>query len=343
MTIVTNITTQNGSTATVHHAGFTDFATNLKELINELIDLHKELSGSDEIVQVRLTPEEIPNSILQDLPFKEVTAEQAHVPTERTPLPTTSTTSETDIDGIPWDARIHSSGKSRTNTGQWTKRKKLPEGVYESVLAEIKSQLAPVQAPSIPAINLNPAPQETPTLTEPALITVNYPGGQAQLTPREYEKFQGGYPVAKLLAERNSQPQSIGTEANGISVQQIIATAQIPPVNLNGPQPQALYKDPGAIINQVQPSSIIPDLNSIDKRQFTSVVVPMYDAETFQKSLPNVLSELFNKGLINSQVMMDLGNELQVPQLWMVMQDKVKCGQLYNTLGQRGIIQTMVQ
>lgn len=48
---------------------------------------------------------------------------------------------ELDKDGVPWDARIHSSSQKKTTKGVWAKRKNLGEGVHEAVTAELKAAL----------------------------------------------------------------------------------------------------------------------------------------------------------------------------------------------------------
>lgn len=59
-----------------------------------------------------------------------------------------------DKDGLPWDSRIHSGGKSKTKDGAWRKK----SGVHDAFVAEVTAELRKVMgAPSVP-----PVPQATP-------------------------------------------------------------------------------------------------------------------------------------------------------------------------------------
>lgn len=47
-----------------------------------------------------------------------------------------------DPDGVPWDARIHASTKTKNGDGRWKKRKKVPEIEYGKVFAELQAARA---------------------------------------------------------------------------------------------------------------------------------------------------------------------------------------------------------
>lgn len=55
---------------------------------------------------------------------------------------------EVDKDGIPWDARIHASTKTKLKDGSW----KLARGVATELVAEITAQLKAVMAAPVPAV-----------------------------------------------------------------------------------------------------------------------------------------------------------------------------------------------
>lgn len=44
-----------------------------------------------------------------------------------------------DVTGLPWDGRIHSSGKTKTTKGAWTRRRNLDDAYYAQILAEISA------------------------------------------------------------------------------------------------------------------------------------------------------------------------------------------------------------
>ena len=51
-----------------------------------------------------------------------------------------------DVTGLPWDGRIHSSGKTKTTKGAWTRRRNLDDSYYAQILAEISAVPQAVQA-----------------------------------------------------------------------------------------------------------------------------------------------------------------------------------------------------
>lgn len=279
----------------------------INELKDSLIELHGNLvPTTDDVMNAIAAAAKQPNPILQDLSYKEVSASETHIQQPREMLVKREIGSEkdveTDIEGIPWDERIHSGGKTKSGNGKWTKRKRLADGEYETVYAELlAAKKAPVQtnAVQVPPLNIvSPASESVqvpPLNPEPALIQVNTPMGPIGLTPQEHEYFKQGASVAQLLQSRQTVP---------------VAEAQIPAMNIGVPQIQ-------------------------------QTVIPMYDFGTFQKTLPTVLSELFNKGIVNAQILSGLSQEMQVGELWTVMQDQNKCGQLYNLMAQRGLIQAV--
>ena len=83
------------------------------------------------------------------------------------PVPTTTqaaTTSdvELDVEGIPWDARIHSSSKEKIANGAFKVKRNTPPELVTSVKAELKQLLAngsPVAAARAPAPSAGPKTQ----------------------------------------------------------------------------------------------------------------------------------------------------------------------------------------
>lgn len=84
-------------------------------------------------------------------------------PTEEPEGP--ASTATVDASGTPWDARIHSGGKSLMKDGNWTKKRGVSDEVYAQVMAELKG--APV-APPPPVAPVAPPPvAETPVAPPP--------------------------------------------------------------------------------------------------------------------------------------------------------------------------------
>lgn len=88
------------------------------------------------------------------------------VPTAPVPPAPATTTSpapsvELDASGLPWDERIHSSSKNKIADGTWRQRRNLPEGLRESVEAELRAAAPaanPGAAPSVPVPPVPPVP-----------------------------------------------------------------------------------------------------------------------------------------------------------------------------------------
>lgn len=89
---------------------------------------------------------------------------------------------ELDKEGLPWDERIHAGTKTKTQTGTWTKRKKLEDSVRNKVVAELRQKYPEPQAaePTPPAA---PTTNVTPPTAAPATPTLSVPTPAAARTP----------------------------------------------------------------------------------------------------------------------------------------------------------------
>lgn len=68
-----------------------------------------------------------------------------------TPETIAAASGELDADGLPWDARIHASTKTKTQKGVWTKRKGVQDTVVDAVTAELRQHYpAPNGAAALP-------------------------------------------------------------------------------------------------------------------------------------------------------------------------------------------------
>lgn len=109
-----------------------------------------------------------------------------------------------DADGLPWDARIHSSNKKKTTKGVWVTRRGVDDAVYYQVRTELLAQksVAPVAVatPSIPnntqAAPVQPVQQLAPAPT-PAPVMPQVQGGHTLQT------FSANFPmiVATLVTD----------------------------------------------------------------------------------------------------------------------------------------------
>lgn len=82
-----------------------------------------------------------------------------------TPAPAT-TQGIVDADGLPYDARIHSSSKKQNKDGRWASKKNTDPVFYNQIIAELRGNAAPVYNPAPvqqqPAYNPAPQPQYVP-------------------------------------------------------------------------------------------------------------------------------------------------------------------------------------
>lgn len=96
---------------------------------------------------------------------------------------------EVDTDGLPWDERIHSSGKSTLVDGTWRLKRGVPDEEYQEVVAELKKLMA-IPAPSKPADNVPPPPPSADVAVPPApsAIVDNLPGFVKAVTGAQLDK-----------------------------------------------------------------------------------------------------------------------------------------------------------
>ena len=81
----------------------------------------------------------------------------------------TAPTAELDPLGIPWDKRIHSSGKTQTKKGFWVKKRGVHDKIYDQVLAELQVEHATPTEGDVPDVALLKA-QNTVEMTEAAIV-----------------------------------------------------------------------------------------------------------------------------------------------------------------------------
>lgn len=81
---------------------------------------------------------------------------------------TAPTNNDLDGDGVPWDARIHASTKTRTQKGVWTKKKGIDDATYASITASLKgTAAAPATGASTPSLPPPPGAPSAPSLPPP--------------------------------------------------------------------------------------------------------------------------------------------------------------------------------
>ena len=79
--------------------------------------------------------------------------------------------SDTDIEGLPWDGRIHSSNQKKTAKGVWQRRRGVTDEEYENVKAEILGLPAVPAMPAAPAVPAVPAAPVAPAVPAAPAVT----------------------------------------------------------------------------------------------------------------------------------------------------------------------------
>lgn len=112
-------------------------------------------------------------------------------PTPDAPAPASAPATgdvELDINGVPWDARIHSTSKKKTKGGIWRRGRGVDDATFTNVMVELKAQTgvptphAPVMTPTPPTPPVTPtAPVQQPAATIPAAGPT--PPASAPVTP----------------------------------------------------------------------------------------------------------------------------------------------------------------
>ena len=129
----------------------------------------------------------------------------ASLPTAATaPTAAPASAPDRDASGLPWDARIHASTKTRKADGTWTAKRNVDEALRVAVEAELRGQVAaiaqagavPPAPPAAPTLVAQPAPPAVPTLVAqpappaaPAATAVPTPPTAAEAGPATFAEM----------------------------------------------------------------------------------------------------------------------------------------------------------
>lgn len=86
---------------------------------------------------------------------------------------------EVDASGIPWDARIHASTKTKTADGCWKKKRGVPDEERDRVEAELKATMAAPAAAAPEASSPTPPPAPEPSSPAPEASAPSAPAAPA--------------------------------------------------------------------------------------------------------------------------------------------------------------------
>jgi hypothetical protein len=98
--------------------------------------------------------------------------------------PANANAPDVDSNGLPWDARIHSSTKGINNDGSWKKKRRASDELVATVTAELRARAPQQPAPTIPQpVALSPAIPMQPTAPMPVAAPAPQPVPQMQPAP----------------------------------------------------------------------------------------------------------------------------------------------------------------
>lgn len=104
--------------------------------------------------------------------------------------------SDTDVEGITWDSRIHSSAKNKTTKGVWKLRRGVDKDLVEQVKAEQKGEVVAQPAPVVEETKVEAPVQE---VAQPAPVIeetkVEAPALPAMSTGHTLESFKQNFPM----------------------------------------------------------------------------------------------------------------------------------------------------
>lgn len=119
---------------------------------------------------------------------------------------TSDVTGQRDADGLPWDARIHSSNKKKKADGRWVSRRNVDESTYNQVVNELRSGASapmPVQGGYTQPAPQYSAPPMPPVNTPHTMPAQNY--GNPPIPPAAHQYGEPPRPPG-YTAPANSMP-----------------------------------------------------------------------------------------------------------------------------------------
>lgn len=155
--------------------------------------------------------------------------EEVASPYKDTPSLTTVVDNETDSDGLPWDARIHTSKKTKCKDETW----KLMKGVDKNLVAQVKNELRARVVNTFQKIAQNSAPVMTPpalTIAQPPVQQPVVHQAPPSLPPMQqfngghtFESFKSNFPltISGLISEGKLSQEYVGSLIQHYGVKQI--------------------------------------------------------------------------------------------------------------------------
>ena len=217
---------------------------NLKELKKAVSDINDELHGgrtvtgmtkdmNDEVIEHVKEDVQIDPALKSVKVVEDVVAPVVHVAeiVEAANKTEAVSNAEVDVNGLPWDARIHSATKNKNADNSWRNKRGVDKDLLAKVESELKVSTPKVEVPVIAAVA--PVIENSPTVQEvvaPALIveapkvaapapapTLNLTGGHT------VETFKNNYAmiVAQLITDKKITQEYVNQLKDYFNVNEI--------------------------------------------------------------------------------------------------------------------------
>ncbi len=209
-----------------------------------------------------------------------------------------------DVRGLPYDARIHSAGKSKNQDGTWRYRRGVDPTLIEQVekeISTIKSVASPLQNAPIPPVPSSPSPAAMPAFEAPAQPMAPPVQQQMPLAP------------PSMLAP---------PDQTQVPAQPEVARHPDAPA-FASPTTDKMYE----AFSNVDKGIVIPPGQK-----------PAHTLQTFQNNLTEVLAQLINEKKINKEYVESLCKHFNVKYIWNVIGSGTQIRELYEAFAQYGFI-----
>lgn len=122
--------------------------------------------------------------------------------------PAPNTAVELDVNGLPWDARIHAGTKRKNADGSWTAKRGVDDATVASVTAELRG---------VPTVAVNPTPIVTPPTPTVAPVVAAPPAASGELpaTSAEFMQWLSAHIKAGRLSNTDA---TLAVQSTGLTI-----------------------------------------------------------------------------------------------------------------------------
>lgn len=273
---------------------FLDFA---QELFGKQIEEEKELSdlGVDPFVKFAGSIPKDADVIADSMNQTEEVTD--HSEEERQSVPS----GEVDVNGMPWDKRIHASSKSINKDGSW----RYQRGVDKETIVKIEAQLRASK------------PTQPQAVFTPPSIPMNGSAGNVVPFVPPPTPFGSGVPSSPIVQQQFAPPA-----VSPPTLPDFASNAPIAPLS---PTAAPQFVSPTPIS---QPIPVAPQVTQ----------KPAHDFASFKASAAMTIAGLVQAGAIGQDYLQNIRNHFGGIELWEIFKDDTKCQALFGGLVQANLI-----